>query len=352
MRLFGMPRKSVWTAALIAFLMGGFLHVPRANAQSSPLSFQECLDKQKELRDEAKSFGDRAWAAVRALQGLKFFSEELNALYKKGEELGAAADALHCVSDLGRAATDADKLKKIEDIGQFLIGKAVLNPAISDYVNDQFEAIDKDKQSALDVLGKTEIAIRDSPALGVEGVSDTNSLGNSQTLGNSQALGKYSTMVEVDIKAAEEAGKQAEAEREDAVKKSQPAAAPGASVNQQPTSKARSEAYAYSDSANSKSCDKLPKASDRLICDVFCMSKAHADQCRYIIKEIIPRKLYDARQEGSALHCYGQRGNIADGFRECRAQCERLYNSGFCYNKCYESDTTSESGGRSCFRGP
>ena len=47
--------------------------------------------------------------------------------------------------------------------------------------------------------------------MGIESAPDANSLGNPQTLGNGQALGKYSTMLESDIQAAEEAKKQAQA---------------------------------------------------------------------------------------------------------------------------------------------
>jgi hypothetical protein len=303
----GKRRKTVCLTALIGFLMGGILLMPSANAQSSALSFQECLDKQKELRDEGKSFSDRAWAIVQALQGAKFFTEESNALYKKGAELMAAADALHCVSDLGRAATDADKLKKFDDIDRILADKAILNPAIKDFVNDRFEAIDKDNQSALAVLGKTELAIRDSPALGIESAPDANSLGNPQTLGNSRESGKYSTMVEVDIKAAEEAEKKAQAEAQDAARTPQSAPVPPPNASQASASKSRpvvggAGSFQIGDrgeasAADLQACSQFPDHFARIFCIAKCSFKKYTDDCKYIIKEILPRKLYDARRE-------------------------------------------------------
>jgi hypothetical protein len=289
------PRKSFCVATLSAFIIWGFLPAPRANAQSSPVSFQECLDKQKELRDEGKSYGDRAWAIVQALQGAKFFTEESDALYKKGADLMAAADAVHCVSDLGKVATDADKLKKLDDIDRFIVDKAILNPAIRDFVNDRFEAIDKVNQAALDLLGKTEIQMRDNSALSVEGTLDARGLGDSQTIGDSQELGKYSTMVEADIKAAEEAEKQAQAEAKNAAKKPQAAALPLPKVS-------RASAFAVGDrgeaaAADYDACRQFSDSFARMFCIAKCSFRKSANDCKYIIKEILPRKLYDSRRE-------------------------------------------------------
>jgi hypothetical protein len=197
----GKARASVWMATLVACLiMAAFVRY--ADAQESALSFKECLDKQKELRDESKSFGDRAWAAVGLLQGAKFFSEESNALYEKASELGKAADAVHCVMQLGSTpVTDAEKLKQFDDMDNILRDKAILDPNIRDFVNDRFKQIDEVNEATFKLLGDTALAIRDNLSLSVESNSNLDTLGDSHTLGNSSSLGNYSAALEQDIQA-------------------------------------------------------------------------------------------------------------------------------------------------------
>ena len=180
---------------------------------------------------------------------------------------------------------------------------------------------------------------------------DSSALGVSQDLGNSSSLGEYSSMVQADTRAADEAAKELQASIP--AQGSRPDASPAPEknfVSRRPVDRPQSDGNPSD--TDLKSCEKFPDRFARVFCIAKCSFKKYASDCRYIINEILPRKLYDARYERFALHCFGQRGNVAEGFRECRAQCERFYNSGFCYNKCYESDTTSESSGRSCFRGP
>jgi hypothetical protein len=54
----------------------------------------------------------------------------------------------------------------------------------------------------------------------------------------------------------------------------------------------------------------------------------------------------------SKWHCWGEVGNVAEGFRECRQACAEFYGAGFCYSQCHDSGDASFANGRSCFQEP
>jgi hypothetical protein len=69
------------------------------------------------------------------------------------------------------------------------------------------------------------------------------------------------------------------------------------------------------------------------------------------------RQLDEARARRDAAlaakwHCYGEYGNVQEGFRQCQEVCGRFYNAGFCHDTCYASSDSSIADGRSCFREP
>ena len=113
------PRKALWLA-LIAFLMGRVPHCVPSKRPKFAAIVSGVLGQAEGPARRGKVPRRSGMGDCPGSSGRQVFHRGINALYKKGSELMAAADALHCVSDLGRAATDADKLKKFDDIDRIL----------------------------------------------------------------------------------------------------------------------------------------------------------------------------------------------------------------------------------------
>ena len=56
--------------------------------------------------------------------------------------------------------------------------------------------------------------------------------------------------------------------------------------------------------------------------------------------------------QGGQWRCFGEHGNVYEGFMQCKAACSRFYDNGFCHRQCYASGNTSVQNGRSCFKEP
>ncbi len=171
--------------------------IPASAQVSSPISFKDCLDKQKELREESESYFKKANEVASAyMQTVDAFrtghwgDEETHGLMDKADELLNAADALHCVWHPDPSAvTDADKLKQLNDMNSKLLDKAILDPNIRDYLQDRFKDITDANNAAFKLLEDTGLAIQDN--------ADMQSL-NSNDQGASDT---YTTMIESDLQA-------------------------------------------------------------------------------------------------------------------------------------------------------
>lgn len=127
-RFVGAPLMSLSIGAFC--LMSAFAaSTSPANAQSQVpgmiLSFEDCLLQQRKLREEAKTFGDRAWEKFKALAGAVFTSPEIRALYARADELRNLADQMHCVWQPG--SRDASKESKEIDKAVQALAQGALN---------------------------------------------------------------------------------------------------------------------------------------------------------------------------------------------------------------------------------
>src|SRR5262245_33724575 len=98
-------RTKSWGIAAGCCLALEALHIPLVAAQvtpSTPLTYEECIRKQKEFRDQAKQAGNRAWEIVKAAAGAVFSTRESRELYDRADQLHKMADQLKCVWRAGR----------------------------------------------------------------------------------------------------------------------------------------------------------------------------------------------------------------------------------------------------------
>jgi hypothetical protein len=327
-----------------------------AHSQALPLTFEQCLQRQKELREQAKTAGDHAWAIVGALSGAQFSSPESNSLYQKASELGEQANALKCAwhPQSPEAAKDGDKLKQISDVASVLrsaatsaepltaggfvndklkdyAGDAVrgyladrveehlgvrpngdmimgTSPTIKELINERFKELDDHNQALLGVLSKVGTDIID---LGNPMELGSQILGTSEGLGSPPGVGAYTAMVDTDLQAAEEETKEHDApepgKRVDGAKRTQTESVSRRSALQ-------SQVYARLNNVN-PACLKFPDRLDRFICISQCINDWQSHNCKYVINEILPRKLYDARNERESTPRSSQGCHLAAGAR-------------------------------------
>jgi hypothetical protein len=86
---------------LLAGTQGSFAQSPRPII----VNYEQCLQERRRLRDEAKQVGDKAWEITLGLEGVRFISNEVKALYAEADKLRDAADRIKCVLP----PKDADK---------------------------------------------------------------------------------------------------------------------------------------------------------------------------------------------------------------------------------------------------
>jgi hypothetical protein len=76
------------------------LGVSTVSAQAlltTPMPYEQCVARQRQLREEARQAGDRAWSIVKSLPGVQFVSRESNEWYRRAKELHDMADRMKCI---------------------------------------------------------------------------------------------------------------------------------------------------------------------------------------------------------------------------------------------------------------
>jgi hypothetical protein len=64
------------------------------------------------------------------------------------------------------------------------------------------------------------------------------------------------------------------------------------------------------------------------------------------------RKEREEAEERRKWHCFGENGNVRQGFEQCKAECSAYFSANHCSNVCYASGDGSIAKGRSCYREP
>ncbi|MVT64837.1 hypothetical protein GPL21_06920 [Bradyrhizobium pachyrhizi] len=77
-------------------------------------------------------------------------------------------------------------------------------------------------------------------------------------------------------------------------------------------------------------------------------AKEARERAQQLEEERIAREL----QEAQKWRCFGENGNVTQGFHQCRAECGSFYPSQYCQAQCYASSSGSIASGRSCFKMP
>jgi hypothetical protein len=72
------------------------------------------------------------------------------------------------------------------------------------------------------------------------------------------------------------------------------------------------------------------------------------ERARRLEEERTARELAEARK----WRCFGQNGNVRQGFEACKVECGAFYAPLFCRNQCYASSSGSIANGQSCFKMP
>ena len=126
MRTAGLSAKPISRRSLRflgLFLLLGDVGAAQAQSIATPLTFQDCLQRQRDLRAEAKQASDRAWDIVGRIVG--WGNTESKALYQKANELREAASALHCAYHPDKAPSDASEIQEKSDKSINLLAKGI-----------------------------------------------------------------------------------------------------------------------------------------------------------------------------------------------------------------------------------
>lgn len=110
------------------------------------------------------------------------------------------------------------------------------------------------------------------------------------------------------------------------------------------------------------------KASAQSQCRAYCQSMraAHCNlnssslsqagqTCSYTARQEhqqVARTAKLEREEKAKWECFGERGNVREGFDQCKRECEEYHSSQHCQRTCFASGDGSIANGRSCFRRP
>jgi hypothetical protein len=85
-----------------------------------------------------------------------------------------------------------------------------------------------------------------------------------------------------------------------------------------------------------------------------CTAGAERDQKTEAERERATKERAAQREaeERRKWHCFGEAGNVSQGFQQCKSECSAYFSSSHCTSACYASGDGSISNGRSCFREP
>ena len=138
------------------FLLLSDVGAAQAQSIATPLTFQDCLQRQRELRAEASQTSNRAWNIVKQIVGAG--NSESNALYEKANELRAAASALHCAYHPDKVPSDASEVQEKSDMGINLLAKGIkAGPEEASSITNKVIKLGVDHVIEESVLGKLTV---------------------------------------------------------------------------------------------------------------------------------------------------------------------------------------------------
>lgn len=150
---------ALWAAGIAAlFLPGPFAVGTRPVAAQSiltPMAYEECIQRQRQLREEAKRAGDRAWSIIMAIN--EFSSPESNEWYRRATELHKLADKMKCIRNPNSGDKSARR-KAASRTVEMLAKLATRNHAqpIGKYIHDRIREVQNHSNAMMTKVDKLQ----------------------------------------------------------------------------------------------------------------------------------------------------------------------------------------------------